>query len=99
MCNNSVGDVPDKWCEMTFDRFYVGYHTASLHKTAVYLLALRLCLRNGSHITLNYAFHCFVMGTANLKPIQLSYKYNTHARWDFKCHVIMLYEGCTGCKG
>jgi len=40
----------------------MGYHSLSLHKEpAVYKPAIGLCLWNGSHIALNYAFHCLCL--------------------------------------
>jgi len=44
---------------MILSTLYIGYRIISLHnKPAVYTLAVKLCLGNGSHMTFNFAFHC-----------------------------------------
>jgi len=42
---------------MSSGTFYIGYSTFSLHKSPVYMPAVKLWLWNGSHMAFNYAIH------------------------------------------
>jgi hypothetical protein len=64
-------------CKTIFRTLYIGYHTFSLHnKPAVYTLAVKLCLGNGSHMAFNFAFHCLPPEWILKRPGQLLLTYS-----------------------
>jgi hypothetical protein len=63
-------------CKTIFSTLYIGYYTFSLHKPAVYTLAVKLCHGNGSHMAFNFAFHCLSPEWIFKRPGQLLLTYS-----------------------
>jgi hypothetical protein len=63
-------------CKTFLSTLYIGYHTLSLHKSAVHKLAGKLCLGNGSHMAFNFAFHSLSPEWILKRPGQLLLTYS-----------------------